>query len=70
MFDQSKIAALLDKRDPTRQAATGSELNAQNRLGSAARHRRDAVAVRARCAARPPDPALECAGRHRATPRS
>ena len=34
VFDQSKIAALLDKRDPTRQAATGSELNAQNRLGS------------------------------------
>src|ERR1700704_127783 len=26
-FDQSKIAALLDKRDPTRQAATGAALN-------------------------------------------
>lgn len=34
-FDQSKIAALLDKRDPTRAAATGSELNSQASLGSA-----------------------------------
>jgi colicin import membrane protein len=33
-FDQSKIAALLDKRDPTRAAATGSELNSQASLGS------------------------------------
>ncbi|WP_184262445.1 protein TolA [Rhodopseudomonas rhenobacensis] len=33
-FDQSKIAALLDKRDPTRQAATGAALNSQASLGS------------------------------------
>jgi len=34
-FDQSKIAALLDKRDPTRQAATGTQLNSQASLGAA-----------------------------------
>jgi outer membrane biosynthesis protein TonB len=33
-FDQSKIAALLDKRDPTRQAATGSALNSSASLGA------------------------------------
>ena len=33
VFDQSKIAALLDKRDPTRQSMTGSELNSQAALG-------------------------------------
>ena len=33
-FDQSKIAALLDKREPTRQAVTGSTLNASASLGS------------------------------------
>jgi len=33
-FDQSKIAALLDKRDPTRQAAAGAQLNSQASLGS------------------------------------
>jgi outer membrane biosynthesis protein TonB len=32
-FDQSKIAALLDKRDPTRQAAVGDTLNANAGLG-------------------------------------
>ena len=32
-FDQSKIAALLDKRDPTRQAATGETLNSNAALG-------------------------------------
>jgi colicin import membrane protein len=32
-FDQSKIAALLDKRDPTRQAATGDTLNSNAALG-------------------------------------
>src|ERR1700730_15033921 len=35
VFDQSKIAALLDKRDPTRQAATGAQLNSQASLGAA-----------------------------------
>ena len=34
-FDQSKIAALLDKRDPTRAAATGTQLNSQASLGAA-----------------------------------
>jgi colicin import membrane protein len=33
-FDQSKIAALLDKRDPTRQALTGSTLNSSASLGT------------------------------------
>ena len=32
-FDQSQIAALLDKRDPTRQAATGDTLNSNAALG-------------------------------------
>jgi outer membrane biosynthesis protein TonB len=34
-FDQTKIAALLDKRDPTRQAATGETLNSNAALGLA-----------------------------------
>lgn len=33
-FDQSKIAALLDKRDPTRQAIAGATLNASASLGT------------------------------------
>ncbi|QPF95100.1 cell envelope integrity protein TolA [Bradyrhizobium commune] len=33
-FDQTKIAALLDKRDPTRQAITGATLNASASLGT------------------------------------
>ncbi len=33
-FDQSKIAALLDKRDPTRQSITGATLNASASLGT------------------------------------
>jgi outer membrane biosynthesis protein TonB len=33
-FDQSKIAALLDKRDPTRQAMTGAALNSTASLGT------------------------------------
>jgi colicin import membrane protein len=32
-FDQSKIAALLDKRDPSRQATTGDTLNSNAALG-------------------------------------
>lgn len=35
VFDQSKIAALLDKRDPTRQASAGAALNASASLGTA-----------------------------------
>ena len=34
-FDQSKIAALLDKRDPTRQAVAGDTLNSNAALGLA-----------------------------------
>jgi colicin import membrane protein len=34
-FDESKIAALLDKRDPTRAALTGTELNSNASLGLA-----------------------------------
>ena len=34
-FDQSKIAALLDKRDPSRQAVTGETLNSNAALGMA-----------------------------------
>jgi colicin import membrane protein len=33
VFDQSKIAALLDKRDPARQATTGDTLNSNAALG-------------------------------------
>lgn len=33
-FDQSKIAALLDKRDPSHQAATGETLNSNAALGT------------------------------------
>jgi len=33
-FDQTKIAALLDKRDPSRQAVTGAEINSQARMGA------------------------------------
>ena len=36
-FDQSKIAALLDKRDPTRQAITGEALNSNAALGTSHR---------------------------------
>jgi outer membrane biosynthesis protein TonB len=34
-FDQNQIAALLDKREPTRQAATGDTLNSNAALGTA-----------------------------------
>jgi colicin import membrane protein len=34
VFDQTKIAALLDKRDPTRQSITGAALNASAALGT------------------------------------
>jgi colicin import membrane protein len=35
VFDQSKIAALLDKRDPSRQSITGAAINSQASLGTA-----------------------------------
>ncbi|MBS0529399.1 MAG: protein TolA [Proteobacteria bacterium] len=35
VFDESKIAALLDKRDPTRQSVTGATLNSNAALGLA-----------------------------------
>ena len=34
VFDQSKISALLDKRDPTRESITGAALNASASLGT------------------------------------
>jgi outer membrane biosynthesis protein TonB len=34
VFDATKMAALIDKRDPTRQAATGTQLNSQASLGT------------------------------------
>jgi len=34
VFDQSKIAALIDKRDPTRNSMTGSDLNPNEALGT------------------------------------
>ena len=34
VFDPTKMAALLDKRDPTRQAATGAQLNSHASLGT------------------------------------
>lgn len=34
-FDQSKIAALIDKREPSRQAATGDTINQTSSLGAA-----------------------------------
>ncbi len=37
-FDQSKIAALLDKRDPTHEAVTGATLNSNAALGTATGH--------------------------------
>ncbi len=38
VFDQTKIAALLDKRDPTRQSITGAALNASASLGTTRGH--------------------------------
>jgi outer membrane biosynthesis protein TonB len=35
VFDQTKIAALLDKRDPTRQSIAGAQINSQAALGLA-----------------------------------
>jgi outer membrane biosynthesis protein TonB len=35
-FDRAKIAALLDKRDPTRSSITGEQLNPKSALGTAA----------------------------------
>lgn len=38
VFDEAKIAALLDKRDPTRQSITGAALNASAALGTTHGH--------------------------------
>jgi outer membrane biosynthesis protein TonB len=38
VFDQTKIAALLDKRDPTRESITGAALNASASLGTTRGH--------------------------------
>ena len=48
-FDQSKIAALLDKRDPTRQAVTGDTLNSNAALGLPRARPRTIPRLGARC---------------------
>ncbi len=45
VFDQTKIAALLDKRDPTRQALTGAALNASASLGMSTGHAETNIAT-------------------------
>lgn len=44
-FDQSKIAQLLDKRDPSRQAVTGETLNSNAALGTPTGHSNALVAT-------------------------
>jgi colicin import membrane protein len=44
-FDQSKIAALLDKRDPSHQAVTGATLNSNAALGTPTGHSNAMVAT-------------------------
>ncbi|MBV8925332.1 MAG: protein TolA [Bradyrhizobium sp.] len=44
-FDQSKIAALLDKRDPSRQAVAGETLNSNAALGTPTGHANALVAT-------------------------
>ena len=44
-FDQSKIAALLDKRDPTHEAVTGATLNSNAALGTPTGHASSNVAT-------------------------
>jgi outer membrane biosynthesis protein TonB len=44
-FDQSKIAALLDKRDPTRESITGAALNSSASMGSPTGHSDTIVAT-------------------------
>ncbi len=62
-FDADKIAALLDKREPQRQAATGADINPAPGLGTAHGHRRQPVAIGNRRVARAADAAVESAGR-------
>ena len=69
-FDADKIAALLDKRDPQRNAATGAELNPTPSLGrrdgnAAQLSQSEIDALRARLM-----PLLESAGRRRQTRRN
>lgn len=45
VFDQSKIASLIDKRDPTRQSITGAALNPTSSLGTATGHSDSRVAT-------------------------
>ena len=45
VFDQTKIAALLDKRDPTRESITGSALNASASLGTHSGNSQNIVAT-------------------------
>jgi colicin import membrane protein len=45
VFDQSKIAALIDKRDPTRQSIAGAALNPTSSLGTATGNSESRVAT-------------------------
>ncbi len=51
-FDQTKIAELLDKRDPTRQAVTGETLNSNASLGLSKGKAADNPRPGARCSSR------------------
>ena len=64
-FDPTKIAALLDKREPTRQASAADTLSPAPSLGKSDGHGRAIVAERDRRAAQAPRRMLECAGRAR-----
>ena len=64
-FDADKIAALLDKRDPQRNAATGAELNSAPTLGTATGNAAKLSQIGDRRAALAADGAVESAGRRR-----
>ena len=62
-FDADKIAALLDKREPQRHAATGPRPNTTPSLGAPTGMAAQLSQSRDRCAARALDGAVESAGR-------
>ena len=62
-FDADKIAALLDKRDPLRNAATGLDPNTMPSLGTSTGHGGKAVAIGNRRASGALDGFVESAGR-------
>ena len=63
-FNPDKIAALLDKRAPQREAITGAGAQSDADAGNGAGQCQQAIAIGDRCAARPSDGAVESAGRH------